>query len=391
MGHSGFANHTRRVACVDVPAFALQRLLQREPSWGEHPMAVVDEDKPTGRIEWVNQQAWRLQIRPGMRYAAALSLSGALRAGVVSSEERGEAVEALVEALERFSPRVEPVPGRAGVFWLDADGLERLTPNLETWTEGVEAALEALGYRATVVVGFRKFAVYALAMARYRTRVLGSPEAEQRAVRRAPVDRMELPPDVLGFVTRMGVRTLGQLLAIPRSDLEQRFGSEAGRLHRLAGEAAERSVHAHTRAVVIEAVIDWDHAEHNTERLTAAVRSRLPGLMGQLTRFDAQLKALELQLELEGGGTLRERLEPAQPTLDEALVIELVRLRLESACLSHGVTRARIVAHPQRAKRTQLSLIALPPKRDLSAANRALARLRAELGEAAVGHLDVAL
>ena len=394
MGPPAFAEgpstRPRRVACVDVPALALQRLLQREPSWATSPMAVVDEDKPTGRIEWVNQRAWRLQIRPGMRYAAALSLSGTLRAGVVSAEERALASTELVEALERFSPRVEPVPGGAGAFWLDASGLERLTPSLASWAAAIGAALDALGYRATVVVGFRKFAVYALAMARYRTRVLGSPEAEQRAVRRAPVDRMELPADVLRFVERMGVRTLGQLLALSRAELVQRFGVEAGRLHLLSSEAAERSVQAQVRSAPIEALIDWDHAERNTARLTAAIRARLPGLMGQLVARDAQLKALELHLELEGGGRLSERLEPAAPTLDEALVLELVGLRLESACLSHGVSRVRIVALPQRAKRTQLSLVELPPRRDLKAANRALARLRAELGDDAVGRLEVA-
>ena len=64
-----------RMACIDLPAFPLQLLLRRHPEWREHPAAVVDADKPQGVILWVNEHARSMRIRPGMRYAAGLSLA----------------------------------------------------------------------------------------------------------------------------------------------------------------------------------------------------------------------------------------------------------------------------------------------------------------------------
>ena len=75
-----------RMACVDLPAFPLQLLLRRHPDWREHPVAVVDCDKPQGKILWVNERARAQRILPGMRYAAALSLAARLRAAGGAAE-----------------------------------------------------------------------------------------------------------------------------------------------------------------------------------------------------------------------------------------------------------------------------------------------------------------
>ena len=73
-----------RTACVDLPAFPLQLLLQRDADARDQPAAVVDRDHPQGLLLWVNEKARRSRILPGMRYAAGLSLNGKLRAAEVS-------------------------------------------------------------------------------------------------------------------------------------------------------------------------------------------------------------------------------------------------------------------------------------------------------------------
>jgi protein ImuB len=46
-----------RLACVDLPAFALQLLLKRHPEWRAYPAAVVAEDKPQGLVLQINERA----------------------------------------------------------------------------------------------------------------------------------------------------------------------------------------------------------------------------------------------------------------------------------------------------------------------------------------------
>ena len=112
-----------RMACVDLPALPLQLLLRKYPDWRTRPAAVVDSDKPQGRLLWVNDKARSSRILPGMRYAAALSLNGDLRAAVVPANEIERAVGAIGKRMERFTPGVEPATDEPGVFWLDASGL----------------------------------------------------------------------------------------------------------------------------------------------------------------------------------------------------------------------------------------------------------------------------
>lgn len=374
-----------RLACVDVPALALQLLLRRHPDWKPHPMAVVDEDKPTGTIEWVNQRAWRLQIRPGMRYAAALSLSGDLRAAVVSAEAREEAIDELLATLKRFSPRVEPVPRTEGTFWLDASGLERLYPCLSTWADALHDALEEDGTRATVVVGFEKYAVLALALARHRRRVLSSPAQERENWLRVPIDRLGLAPGMLRYLERMGVGTLGQLLALPEAELVQRFGKGAGQWHQWAAAGTKEGIVGHHERPPVVREMEWDHAVRDTDRLMRAIASMLPAMVGELLRRDEQLTAITLEMRLDRAGVIRERIAASSPTLDEGLWLDLMRLRLASAALPTGVIALRMVTHTQRVQAEQPSLLEAQPRRDLAVANRTLARLRAELGDAAVG------
>jgi len=67
------------LACVDIPALPLQLLWKRQPAWREHPVVVVDEDRPQGKVLWADEKARRLRILPGQRYAHALSLARGLR------------------------------------------------------------------------------------------------------------------------------------------------------------------------------------------------------------------------------------------------------------------------------------------------------------------------
>ena len=61
-----------RMACVNLPVLTVQLLLRRHPDWKNHPVAVVEADKPQGTILQVNSRARSYRIMPGMRYAAAI-------------------------------------------------------------------------------------------------------------------------------------------------------------------------------------------------------------------------------------------------------------------------------------------------------------------------------
>jgi protein ImuB len=370
-----------RPACVNLPALPLQLLLNRHPDWRGRPVVVVAEEKAQGRILWANGAAWKYRIRPGMRYAAALSLAGDLRGGVVPDAEIAAGVAALTERLHRFSPHVEPAAAEPGVFWLDGAGLGLLHRSPFSWAERIRAALGRAGFHATVVAGFNRFAVHAVAKARQGTLVFADPRAERRMAERVPLERLEIVPDLRDALHQLGIRTVADLLRLPATGLLPRFGRPAYRLHRLAAGLLAEPLQPVPERPPIREVVALEYPESDAARLLTLIAPPLRVVLAALAARREALAALELCLRLEGAPPLTTGVTPAAPTRDPALLLELARLRLEGLSLAGGVVGIELGAAGTARELEQLSLFGEGSGRDLRAGARALARLRAEFGE----------
>jgi protein ImuB len=385
-----------RIACVDVPSLPLQLLLRQRPEWASHPVAVVDRDKAQGTILWVNEAARRMRILPGLRYAAGLSLSRELRGSTVSAHEIARAVDEIVHRLRFFSAAVEP-SDEPGVFWLDASGLSLLYPSLQRWAELIVEDLHIAGLRVAAVVGFSRFATYALARAKLGARALSDPAREDELARGIALERLSLPPDVRDALHHLGIDTLGGFLDLPGPSVRKRFGPDVYRLHRLARNELWAPLQPRPNVELVRSQRGLDHAESDRERLLHLVEELLTAGLEQLKLRVQLVQGLRLELQLEDGPTRTEHLRPAHPTVEHRQLLDLLRLRLESIDLASGAEKVVLQLEGIAPGREQLSLFDDTPGRDLDAAQRALARLRAQLGNDAVqraqlteGHLPEA-
>ncbi|HET6339842.1 MAG TPA: DNA polymerase Y family protein, partial [Polyangiales bacterium] len=380
------------VACLDLPAFPLQLVWRDEPSWRSHPVVVIDEDRPQGTILWACERARKVGVLVGQRYAHALSLCGGLRARVVPPEKIDAAIGELRAVLHRLSPRVEP--GEPGTFWLDGDGLERIfldgeKPNGTVWGMAIAKAAAELWLRGAVVVGFSRFATYAIARAtRHGVTVLRGDADERAAASAVPLARLDVEPKLRDSLARLGVTCLGQMVRLPGGGILERFGRDAHRLYQLAaGERWDPLVPVAPPEAPDERVL-LDDEEDDVERLVFVLKAPLDRLLDRLATGGRALTALHVELALKhavGKIELRaECIKPAAPTLDARSLLRLVHLRLTSMPPVAPVNAARVWADDVVATREQLALFAAKPRRDLRAADEALARVRAELGDDAV-------
>lgn len=431
----------RRPACIDVPAFPLQILLRRRPEWEGHPVAVVAEDRPQGLVLWANEEARRLRVLPGQRYATSLGLAGDLRADVVPPGEIAAAIAGTAERLRRFTPSVEPLRDEPGVFRLDVGGLRLLHPDLRRWTAEVRADLAAAGLRASVVVAATEFGAYAVARAMAagvagterppprpggagplhgaapsrvpgsgsgravpsgvprgevsnpvagpspaasRTTAVLDAAAERRLLAHVPLDRLGIDPAARDVLARLGIRTVAGLLTLPPDGLGDRFGPEVRRLRLLAAGERRDPILPEPAPEPVRAHVVLEYPEADGTRLLFLVKRLLDPLLLRTAERREALAGIELRLHLEDGGERTDVLRTAAPTLDAAQVLDLARLRLESLRLRSGAGELTLTALTVPATAAQLALFAEKPKRDLAAADRALARLRAEFGEDAV-------
>ena len=261
------------------------------------------------------------------------------------------------------------------------------------------------------MVGFTRFGTYALARAGTETdrrgpdrrvTVLEDAGAEQRAACRVPLRRLDVDPALRDALDTLGIRTVGAFLRLPAAGIRRRFGREAYRLHRQAAGDLVVPFQPAPAAEPLARHLDLDAPETDVHRLLFRVKQALNPLLGVMAARQEALAGLELRLRLDAPAAAPraervERIRSAAPTLDVRQVLNLVHLRVEGLTLSAGVIEIDLTVSPARATREQLRLFQEETRRDLRAADRAVARIRAEFGDGAVvraaltdGHLPEA-
>jgi len=150
-------------------------------------------------------------------------------------------------------------------------------------------------------------------------------------------DSPELP-EVLVTLSRWGIRTLGELAALPARELTARLGPEASRLQRLSrgedlspfqGELPER---------LFEAAIDLEYALDSVEPLAFILSGLIAPLCEEMRNQALAAESVEIELKLEDRSTSRRVLGLALPLADAKTIVSLLRLELQSQ-----TERARIV------------------------------------------------
>ncbi len=386
-----------RTACVNCPALPLQLLVRAHPDWQRQPVVVVDRDKPSGVIQWTNGAARNCRIFPGMRYAAGLALAPELRGGVIDPITVEEAITDLTRRLWDFSPRIEPAPREAGVFWADVSGMGIVYPSLSQWADAVCNDLRERHIRATVAVGFSRFGSYAAARASRENIVFTTPAEEQAHVDQVPMSHLRLQASLQDTLYKLGVETIGQFLTLPSRGLRKRFGAEAEALYHLAKGSNWTPLQALPPRDPATCTTLLDYPESDQRRLLAYLADMVRALLAELAEYHERLKSLHWHFVLDNGSTEEGDVVPATPTGDANQVLSLARLHLETKTFVSGVVELHARAVGQPITQRQTDLFQEAPRRNVEAAHRAFAKIRAELGNDAVvvarlhtGHLPEA-
>ena len=148
------------------------------------------------------------------------------------------AFEPVVAALDELTPRIEiavpgqcafPTRGPGRYFGGDAALADR-TRSL---------ALDVLQDRVPVLVGIAD-GPFAAALASSAPPLVVPPGASGRFLSPLPLDTLDRP-DLVDVLRRLGLRTLGDLAALPATDVLARFGNDGALVHRLASGLDERA------------------------------------------------------------------------------------------------------------------------------------------------------
>ena len=344
------------IACVHLPRFELTVACGEGPQVARQTLAggvlaLAPLPGSEQRVGEVSAGAEASGVTRGMLLGEALARCPELTLVPPDPVRVAEAWEAVLRGLESIGAAVEPA--RAGLAYLQTDALRGL---YGTDTATIGAVRRALVRPAHVGAGPARFSALAAALAARSRRPLVLEEREARRwLSRQPVAllgfraRTEALVEPLG---RLGVRTLGELAAIGRAALADRFGEAGVLAHRLACGEDEplRPRHAHER---IRETLDVGEAGSGAalERVLGVLVDRL---LARRERRGRTLRAVTLSARLVSGGGWREHVVFRQALCDRerislALSARLVLLPAPAAALGLEVERFGPQAGEQRA------------------------------------------
>ncbi|MFI5217126.1 MAG: hypothetical protein ACHQ3O_11345 [Candidatus Limnocylindria bacterium] len=387
-----------RVACCLVPDLPLAAQLRAEPELAGLPLALASGTGPRAEIIGISPEAARQGVRRLGSVAHARALCSELRVRVLSPALEQTARDALLDAALGCAPRALLAPRASGVYaaeaavLLDASGVTPLFRSESGFAAALAARAGALGLPGCVAIASSR------CVAHLAARRLGGaagevcvlpPGSESAWLAPLPIDLLD-PDDALAeTLSGLGVRTLRDLLRLPRRGLGARLGPPVLRLIALArGEEPELPLPVPEPSRFSEA-IDLEFAVERLEALGFVLQGLLSRLLARLEARRLACGELGLLLSLDGGGRDARRIGLAAPTLDLRVLVRLLCGSLEARPPAAAVLAAALETEGRPLPRDQLDLFR-PAGPAPAALGRILAELAALSGGERVGAPEVA-
>ena len=305
------------IACVLIPRHSLTSALGDRREMIGRPLALAPEAGGPQVIGEVSGAAETFGVRAGMRLAEALGRCPALVL-VAADPVRAEASwELLLRRLEGIGAAVEP--GRPGEAFFAVEPLRGLYGSVERI---LVKARRTLGAPVRIGAGPTRLCAFAAArrMRARRPAVIVEERAAGRFLAGLPVamlgdglawvrlsrderDREAEEVSCVDALERLGVRTLGELAALPADAVADRFGKPGLRALRLARGADEQLRPRLPREDLLERLALPEAV--SGQQLERVMRLLVERLLAHPARAGRTFRRLRIEAGLAAGGGWR--------------------------------------------------------------------------------------
>ncbi|MBN1249916.1 MAG: hypothetical protein JXC32_19795, partial [Anaerolineae bacterium] len=182
----------------------------------------------------------------------------------------------------------------------------------------------------------------------------------------------------------LGIRTLGEMAALPRMAVIRQFGSHAGFLHDLAAGADPRPVAPDAPPLELRHRTTFRPPTEDQQTLLAAAQRMATALAETLSRQGYQAQGLRIEITdvAEVPHTTATSVEP--PTADQGRLARRMQALVDRIRVERPAESLEVVIYPLRPTYlgiTQLALFSASHDQRWRSLQEALRRLRARFGE----------
>jgi protein ImuB len=360
----------RMIVCVLYPRFELLAALGERRALVAEPVALAPEAGREQVVGEVSAPAEAFGVVRGMRLGEAMSRCPELRLAPPDPAGTRELWNAALDRLEGIGAAVES--DRAGAAYFEADGLHSIHGG--DLAGVLSACRRALGGGARLGAAPSRFAAHAAAL-QARPRRRPSRVVEQKEVRRflapLPVGLLRTRPELAALpevLERLGLRTLGELAALPARAVAERFG-HPGSLALDLAQGRDTPLEPRRPPEPVVEGVDLPEAASGPQ-LERALELLIARVLARGERRGRSLRSLAISARFVAGGTWRTAVTLRRASADPA------RIRLALA--------GRLAELPAPAESLSLEVEAFgPPAHDQERLLEEGAQVRrVQLGEA---------
>lgn len=281
----------------------------------EAPFALIQSTAGGWHLASVDKAAREAGLFAGQLLADARARWPALETREAVPDKDRAALIKLAHWCTRFSPYVAPWPERdedagSGGLSFDIEGCAHLFGGEAGMLEAMAAGFVKLGLTVRLALADTIGAAHALACYGRGDKTIVKPDGQRDAIAKLPVAGLRIAPTMAATLKHLGLKTIDDLVPLPRAPLTARFGkSLLMRLDQALGVARESfspllpHAPARAQAILAEPIVSQAHVLELVEKLAADLSPVLEregkgarGLRLTLFRVDGETVEAEIRL-----------------------------------------------------------------------------------------------
>lgn len=350
-----------------------------KPHWDAQPLALTDGSST--KVRAATAYAAQHGVRAGMTAAQARAKCAALGLLAWDAAVIGREVARASAGFLAASPQVSPERDAPGLWWVGAAGFDAVGGERSLATT-LFALARVWHPRARIAIADSCVTAHAATWSARAVRepLHIAPGSDRDYLARVPIALIPMDTELREALTALGLTTAGAFAALDPLEVERRWDSTGLAAWRLArGDDERRATLARTddpRVIVHELATP----SPSLEPVLFLLRASLDRLVRTLAADGLAVAALSITLALDDGRQSTREVRPARPIARVVPLFERCRAALDTWTVESPITAVTLrVSETAHSSAEQGDLLA-PSWRDPTAAEAALARLRATLG-----------
>jgi protein ImuB len=341
------------------------------------PVGLIDANATNPTILQLTPAAMEVGVCVGMTVTQAMARCPDIVIKARAPAQEFAANAALLDCAWAFSPTVEATDD--GVCTLDLAGHHRI--NHEAFGAKILECL--LRLRLVGQVGIAENPLLAWHAARAARPCMVVEDARE-FLKALPVESIEPTAEIRLVLKKWGIHTLGEFLALGKTALADRLGTDSIALYDRASANAMRPLRLAKPPDMYEEAVEFEHEVETAEALLFILNRFVEQLSLRLELVYLVADEITLRLTLADGDKYEHVLKVPAPTRKIQTLFGMLQTHLENLRTEQPIVGVRLSLRPCRPANQQLELF----ESDLRDPNRfyeTLARLSALVGHDRVG------